>query len=273
MRVLARVLTWALVGGLVVLVVVAAAATRAGYRIEVVRSGSMVPAFSAGDAVVIGPVSDPVEVGQVVTFLHSNRSDDLVTHRVTDVTASGLVHTKGDANTTADVWDIRPEQVEGVERLVVPRLGYVVVFLRNPRGLGGVLCLLAALALVIQTLLAARRGEGPFDAVLGRHSTSAARATPDDDARSAVVGGAGTAGAAPAWVASAPPPGFGRLSACQYPCVVLEDEDRWNGRVIAWQRSEATWRALVRVTRIEGDGRSRTTEQWLALSSLEPASG
>jgi signal peptidase I len=251
-RALARALTWVLVAGLVALVVVAAASTRAGYRIEVVRTGSMVPTFSPGDAVVIGPVSGPIEAGQVVTFLHSNRSDDLVTHRVTDVTAAGVVHTKGDANTTADVWDIRPEQVEGVERLVVPRLGYAIVFLRNPRGLAGLLCLLAALALVIQTLVAAGRGEGPFDAALGQHSGD------DGDP------------VAP-WTTSAPPPGFGRLAGCQYPCVVVEDGQRWPGRVFAWQRSEAGWRALVRVTRSGESGRSATTEQWLALSSLEPA--
>jgi signal peptidase I len=263
-RVLGRVLAWLVVAGLVAVVVVAAVATRSGYRIEVVRSGSMVPAFAPGDAVVIGPVSGPIEAGQVVTFLHSNRSDDLVTHRVTDVTASGLVHTKGDANTTADVWDIRPEQVTGVERLVVPRLGYAIVFLRNPRGLGGLLCLLAALALLVQTLLAARRGEGPFDAVLGRHTSQPGEG-------SGAVDGSRATGTA--WVPSAPPPGFGRLSACQYPCVVVEDDARWNGRVIAWQRSDSGWRAFVRVTRTGPDGRSRTTEQWLARSSLEPASG
>ena len=33
---------------------------------------------------------------------------DVVTHRVVEVTAGGIIHTKGDANATADVWDIRP---------------------------------------------------------------------------------------------------------------------------------------------------------------------
>lgn len=267
MKGLARALSWVLVTGLLVLVVGGVAATRAGYRLEIVRSGSMVPSFSPGDAVVIGPVTGPVVAGQVVTFLHSNRSDDIVTHRVTDVTASGVVHTKGDANTTADVWDIRPEQVVGVQRFVVPRLGWAIVFLRDPHGLAAALLLLAALALVVQTLLAARRGEGPFDAVLGRHSgRGRGRGAADPPA-------IGAADADGSWTTSAPPPGFGRLSACQYPCVVLEGDDRWPGRVFAWQRSDLGWRALVRVTRSGETGRSSTTEQWLALSSLEPAAG
>jgi signal peptidase I len=230
----------------------------------------MVPAFSPGDAVVVGPVAGPVVAGQVVTFLHSTRSDDLVTHRVTDVTSSGVLHTKGDANTTADVWDIRPEQVLGVQRLVVPRVGYAIVFLRDPHGLAAALLLLAALALVVQTLLAARKGEGPFDAVLGRHSGLGRD-------RGGVLGSPGVAAVASgsaadqSWTTSAPPPGFGRLSACQYPCVVVEGSDRWPGRVFAWQKSDTGWRALVRVTRTADTGRSSTTEQWFGLSSLEPA--
>lgn len=257
MKALVRVLSWTLVVGLVALVVVGVVGSRSGYRLEIVRSGSMRPAFAPGDVVVVSPVSGAITPGQVVTFRHSNRSDDLVTHRVTDVTSSGIVHTKGDANTTADVWDVRPDQVEGVERLVVPHLGYAIVFLRNPRGLAAVLCILVALLLVGQTLLAARRGEGPFDAILGRHA-STDRAVPE-----AVSG----------WVTSAPPPGFGRLRGCHYPCVVVEDGTRSSGRVFAWQQSDTGWRALVGVTRTDDAGRTRTDEQWFALASLEPVGG
>ena len=251
MRTLVRGLAWAAALGLVLLVAAGVVATHRGYRLEVVRSGSMVPAFAPGDAVVIAPVDGPVVPGEVVIFRHSTRSDDLVTHRVTDVTSAGVVHTKGDANATADVWDVSPDQVEGVQRWVVPRLGYAIVFLRDPHGLGAVLCLLVALFLIVHTLLAARRGEGPFDAVLGRHA-----------------GGSRSDG--PPWVATGPPPGFGRLAGVQYPCLVVDGAGRWPGRVFAWQRRDDDWRALVRVTRTGDDGRSSTTEQWLAPSQLEP---
>jgi len=239
-----------------VLVAAGVIATRAGYRLEIVRSGSMRPTFAPGDAVVIGPVAGAVAPGQVVTFRHSSRSDDLVTHRVTDVTSSGVVHTKGDANTTADVWDVHPTQIEGVERFAVPHLGYAIVLLRDPHGLAAALCLFVAVLLIGQTLVAARRGKGPFDAVLGRH-VSASTASPPPG---------------PRWVRSSPPAGFGRLAGCQYPCVVVEDGRQWPGRVFAWEQSDDGWRALVRVTRTDESGSRLTTEQWFDLSSLAPAS-
>ena len=70
---------------------------------------------------------------------------------------------------------------------------------------------------------------------------------------------------------SSPPAGFGRLAGCQYPCVVVEEGQRWPGRVFAWEQSNDGWRALVRFTRTDDVGGRRTSEQWLDLSSIAPA--
>jgi len=270
MRVLGRALSWVLVVGLLAVVVGGIVAVRSGYGVYVVRSGSMVPAFAQGDAVVIGPVVGTVAVGQVITFQHSNRSDDLVTHRVTEITPAGLIHTKGDANPSADVWDIRPEQVQGVQRLVLPRLGYAVVFLRNPRGLAAVLLLALALYLFVRGTVMASRSAGALVRAHGRHSSLAPTATAPGQPQPAGASGA-IADDSLAWTWATPPPGFGRLAQCQYPCVVLDDGDRLPGRVLAWQTSDVGMRALVRFSRTSDVGTSRTDEAWFAHSRLEPA--
>jgi signal peptidase I len=121
-----------------------------GYRVWVVHTGSMEPSYLPGDVVVDRPPSGHYRAGEVLTFRHSDLTTDVVTHRVTDVTAAGVIHTKGDANETADVWDIRPDQVRGSVMFRARAFGYVVVFLRQPAGIAALATVLFALILLWQ---------------------------------------------------------------------------------------------------------------------------
>lgn len=79
-----------------------------GYRLLVVRSGSMEPALMPGDVIVTrvaGP--ETVNPGDVVTFRDASRGDRLITHRVVQsVSRDGYVEfeTRGDANTGSEHW-------------------------------------------------------------------------------------------------------------------------------------------------------------------------
>jgi signal peptidase len=119
-----------------------------GYRIYVVHTGSMVPTYNPGDLVLDRRPAGHYRRGEVITFRHSDLTTDVVTHRITGVTATGLIHTKGDANATADVWDIRPDQVRGAAVARLPRLGYLVVFLRQPAGLASIATAVLAIVLL-----------------------------------------------------------------------------------------------------------------------------
>lgn len=137
-------------GLLIVLVAVIAcgvvAARRGGFRLYIVHTGSMTPALNPGDVVVDRPAST-LRRGEIVTFQHSFATTDVVTHRITRV-EHGLIHTKGDANRTADVWEIRPSQVRGSVVHRIPYLGYVLVFLKQPAGV----CAVMAFALTVMLL-------------------------------------------------------------------------------------------------------------------------
>jgi signal peptidase len=117
-----------------------------GYRLYVVKTGSMLPTYAAGDVVVDRPVAGTLTRGDVITFQIS-AAGDLVTHRYTHSDRDGRVHTKGDNNSTADAWALRADQVRGVVERHVPNLGYLVVFLRQPAGIGGVMT--SALSVVL----------------------------------------------------------------------------------------------------------------------------
>lgn len=94
-----------------------------------VLSGSMEPALSAGDLVVVRPV-DPTDlrVGDVVTVQPVTADPTLVTHRVTAIErvdgAVASVQTRGDANGVADD-PVLPAQVQGLVLYSVPLVGHL----------------------------------------------------------------------------------------------------------------------------------------------------
>ena len=119
-----------------------------GYRAYVVHTGSMSPTYKPGALVIDKPARDGYRPGQVITFRHSAQTTDVVTHRITDITRTGLIHTKGDANRSADVWDIRPGQVRGTVVAGIPFAGFLVVYLQQPAGVASVIVAVLALMLL-----------------------------------------------------------------------------------------------------------------------------
>lgn len=143
-----RALRWLVVAFMLALGLTGAGFWHAGYRVYIVHTGSMVPTYKPGDVVIDKPLRTAPAAGQVITFRHDASTPDVVTHRVVDVTSAGLIHTKGDANATADVWNIKPTMVRGEVVRGVPRLGYLLVFLRQPAGLGALACALFSICLL-----------------------------------------------------------------------------------------------------------------------------
>jgi signal peptidase len=107
------------------------------YRPETVLSGSMKPGFGPGDMVIVTPEpARDVRVGQVIS-LHVPVGDHHVqTHRVVQVLRGGehpVIRTKGDANKARDAWTARLDGSTAWQvQAVVPKLGWLIVWLRSP---------------------------------------------------------------------------------------------------------------------------------------------
>jgi signal peptidase len=107
------------------------------YRPETVLSNSMKPYFGAGDLVIVTPepVRD-VRAGQVISIKIPTGDHHVQTHRVVQVVRGGahpLIRTKGDANNARDDWTARLDGSTAWQvRLVVPKLGWLIVWLRDP---------------------------------------------------------------------------------------------------------------------------------------------
>jgi signal peptidase I len=97
--------------------------------LHVVASGSMVPAFAAGD--VVFAVSDefsPPSVGDIVIFKGTMLSGEAVgpfAHRIVGGDASGWV-TQGDANDTADTFRSTSTEILGKVLFAIPGIGLLL---------------------------------------------------------------------------------------------------------------------------------------------------
>ena len=127
--------------------------TLGGYAYLIVLSGSMEPAISAGDVIIIHRQTS-YTTGDIVTF-----DDDgaLTTHRITAVTSEGL-RTQGDANNVPDQQLTAIEAVKGRVVAVIPRLGQALLLLRRPEGLA--VLLLAGGAMLLAAEFCNHQGTG-----------------------------------------------------------------------------------------------------------------
>lgn len=99
-----------------------------GFGLTVVLSGSMEPALSVGDMLVVAP-QESYEVEDVVVF-QTGRS--AVVHRIISINEEGVI-TRGDANNTEDD-PIALESIKGKVIIVIPFVGYIVNLIKTPIG-------------------------------------------------------------------------------------------------------------------------------------------
>ncbi len=113
-----------------------------GWQPRVVLTGSMVPSVQPGDVVLVasappadlvGPASLPV--GRIVLVDDPTRPTGSYLHRVSRYDEAGRMVTRGDANQSEDVPSVDPARVRGQVRLLVPRVGTPLVWLRQGRRL------------------------------------------------------------------------------------------------------------------------------------------
>ncbi len=119
-----------------------------GFAQIIVISGSMQPAIDVGDMLVIQEQS-AYKVNDIVTY---NLNQNLITHRVIDITDTGFI-TQGDANNVADD-PVPVSDVEGKVVLQIPGVGNLLIFLKTPFG---ILLMLAVLFLLIEIPYAIER--------------------------------------------------------------------------------------------------------------------
>lgn len=100
----------------------------------VVQSGSMEPSIMTGDVILVAPATS-FHLNQVITF--ADEENRVITHRIIEQTGEGSAltfTTKGDANRSIDIAFVQPVAILGYVVLTIPKIGYLVAWLRTPLG-------------------------------------------------------------------------------------------------------------------------------------------
>ena len=124
-------------------------ALNAEHPVLVVVSGSMVPTLNVGDIIVIqGTPPDQISVGTIIVFHSPREYDTLIVHRVIErVDYDGDIgfKTKGDFNLFADSWIVPSNFVIGSYLGRAPYVGFIVMKLKEPVGMGLVIFIIVVL--------------------------------------------------------------------------------------------------------------------------------
>jgi signal peptidase len=120
--------TWAYLSTLAGLSVWVLLGMSASWEPVTVTSGSMGSSLRPGDVLLVDePRPELLAPGAVILF--EAPTGDLVTHRLEAVEADGTLVTRGDANPTPDAGRVRPEDVRGVGRMIVPLIARPLVWI------------------------------------------------------------------------------------------------------------------------------------------------
>lgn len=138
MTVVRRVVAAAGIATLTALLLFTGWAWLAGWRLNVVESGSMTPLLQRNSLAVVVPTYGPaVGEGDVVVFADRSRGGVQVMHRVVRVIEQGggrFYETKGDANAVPDRWLVPAAQVHGRLVFQLAHAGAALRALAFPRG-------------------------------------------------------------------------------------------------------------------------------------------
>jgi signal peptidase I len=107
------------------------------YRIA---GGSMEPTIPLGARIIVMQTTGPFERGDVITFYEG---DHVVTHTFIEYNDDGMLRTRGDANETADRFDLHEDEVIG-KVLYHTRVGGILAWLIDVLA-----CLVLAMIIVL----------------------------------------------------------------------------------------------------------------------------
>lgn len=113
-----------------------------GFRTYTVLSGSMEPEFYPGDLVMTQHKDKAnIKINDIVTF--RDNEGIVITHRIIDETDEGYI-TKGDNNKVNDTDVLKEDNIIGEVKFSIPKVGYVMNLLSDPRAIAIEMILLAA---------------------------------------------------------------------------------------------------------------------------------
>ena len=125
-----------------------------GWKPFIVLSGSMEDSIMPGDLILTKEI-DTLELkeGDIISFRTNKYA--VITHRIINIVedeGERKYYTKGDNNDSADSDIVCNDQIEGIYRYRIPRLGNIAIYLQKPIGI--IICIAVPLIIILMAQLA-----------------------------------------------------------------------------------------------------------------------
>jgi len=152
-KVCGSILSWLIIIVLAVAIMGVAIPEAMGVKMYTVLTGSMQPTYNVGDLVYVAPTPfNEIKVGDTVTYI-INSQGTVVTHRVIQKDETkGVVFTKGDNNSTPDGREIQYQNIVGVVKFSVPKIGRAVAPLLTLYGKVAAICAILIMVILINLI-------------------------------------------------------------------------------------------------------------------------
>lgn len=102
------------------------------HTIVAIGSNSMSPTYQRGDAIIFKKTQlDQIKIGEILAFRQSGK---IITHRIINIQKIDdkfIFSTKGDANKTADAYQVEQENVLGIVKYSVKYIGYPTIWFND----------------------------------------------------------------------------------------------------------------------------------------------
>lgn len=120
-----------------------------GWKPFIVLSGSMEDNIMPGDLILTKEIDSlELKVGDVISFRTNKYT--VITHRIIKIVedeGERKYYTKGDNNDSADSEPVYREQIEGIYRYRIPKLGNIAIYLQKPIGI--IICIALPLIIIL----------------------------------------------------------------------------------------------------------------------------
>ena len=90
----------------------------------------MSPVYERGDAVIYEKIDpDELKIGDIIAF---SKERLVITHRIVEIRQSnGTFKTKGDANNSVDLYEVKPSEVLGKVEFKIRYIGYPTLWIND----------------------------------------------------------------------------------------------------------------------------------------------
>lgn len=123
-----------------------------GYKMYVIKSGSMEPTICTNDVIVIKN-DENLQKDDIIAF---EQSKTIIVHRIVGISEENgekVYQTKGDNNDAADQEQIKKSQIQGKLIFTMPFLGKTIVFIQSHLIVPIIIIGLALMLILIKTII------------------------------------------------------------------------------------------------------------------------